>query len=41
MRQELEDYLFELEEQYGLVLAFDDIDTILDESLDVAKARRP
>ena len=41
MRQELEDYLFELKERSGIPLAFDDIDTILDESLDIAKARRP
>jgi type I restriction enzyme R subunit len=41
MRQELEDYLFELKDRSGIPLAFDDIDTILDESLDIAKARRP
>ena len=41
MRQELEDYLFELKERSHIPLAFDDIDTILDESLGIAKARRP
>jgi type I restriction enzyme, R subunit len=41
MRQELEDYLFELKGQSGMPLAFEDIDTILDETLDIAKVRCP
>jgi type I restriction enzyme, R subunit len=41
IRQELEDYLFGLKEAHGLPLTFDDIDTILDETLDIAKARCP
>ncbi len=41
MRQEMEDYLFELKERTGLNLQFKDIDTILDECLDIARVRRP
>lgn len=39
MRQELEDYLFELKDKSDLPLEFDDIDKILDETLDIAKVR--
>jgi hypothetical protein len=41
MRQELEDYLFELKNESNLPLEFDDIDRILDETLDIAKVRCP
>lgn len=41
MRQELEDYLFELKNESDLPLEFDDIDKILDETLDIAKVRCP
>jgi type I restriction enzyme, R subunit len=41
MRQEMEDYLFELKERTGLNLQFKDLDTILDECLDIARVRRP
>jgi hypothetical protein len=41
MRQELEDYLFELKDESGITLPFDDIDEILDEALSIAKVRRP
>lgn len=41
MRQGMEDYLFELKERTGLNLQFKDIDTILDECLDIARVRRP
>jgi type I restriction enzyme R subunit len=41
IRQELEDYLFELKNKSNLPLEFDDIDRILDETLDIAKVRCP
>jgi type I restriction enzyme R subunit len=41
MRQEMEDYLFELKERTGIKLGFVEIDTILDECLDIARVRRP
>ena len=41
MRQEMEDYLFELKERTGIKLGFAEIDAILDECLDIARVRRP
>jgi type I restriction enzyme R subunit len=41
MRQNIEDYLFEVKDKEGVDLTFDDIDTIMDECLKIAKARRP
>jgi type I restriction enzyme R subunit len=41
MRQEMEDYLFELKERTGIELGFAEIDEILDECLDIARVRRP
>jgi type I restriction enzyme, R subunit len=41
MRQEMEDFLFELKGRTGVNLQFKEIDTILDECLDIARVRRP
>ena len=41
MRQEMEDYLFDLKKHSGLNLEFKDIDAILDDCLDIARIRRP
>ena len=41
MRTEIEDSLFELKESAGLELTFDDIDEIMERSLDIARVRRP
>jgi len=41
MRNEIEDALFELKEEHGIELSFDDIDKIMDECIDIAKARYP
>ena len=41
MRQEIEDYLFELAKRLGIELPFDDMDTIMDKCIDIAKVRVP
>jgi len=41
MRQEMEDFLFELKGRTAMSLQFKEIDTILDECLDIARVRRP
>ena len=41
IRQDIEDYLFELKTRTGIPLTLDDIDKILDECVGIAKARRP
>jgi type I restriction enzyme R subunit len=41
MRTEIEDALFELKEEHGIDFSFDDIDKIMDECIDIAKARYP
>lgn len=41
MRQEMEDYLFELKERNGLKIGFAQIDEIVNECLDIARVRRP
>ncbi len=39
MRNEIDDYLYELKEEHDLNLGFDDMDLIVERSLDIAKAR--
>jgi type I restriction enzyme R subunit len=39
MRNEIEDFLFELKATHGLDLEFDDIDAIMEDCLEVAKVR--
>lgn len=39
MRNLIEDYLFEVKDQYGIELSFEDIDQIMEDCLDVAKVR--
>ena len=41
MRNEMEDYLFDLKERYEIDLTFDDIDTIMEQCIDIFKVRRP
>jgi type I restriction enzyme R subunit len=41
MRNEMEDYLFELKSRRGLELSFEEIDSIMDECLEIFKVRRP
>ncbi|MFQ5455255.1 MAG: type I restriction endonuclease subunit R [Nitrospirota bacterium] len=41
MRNEIEDYIFELKKRYGFLLSFDEIDTIMDQCLDIARKRLP
>ena len=41
MKGAIEDFLFELKEQYGIDLTFEDIDRILELCLDIARARYP
>ena len=41
MRNEMEDYLFDLKDETGIDLSFDDIDIIMDQCLDIAKVRCP
>ncbi|GBE37829.1 type-1 restriction enzyme R protein [bacterium BMS3Bbin08] len=41
MRNKIEDYIFELQSKYGFELTFDEIDSILDQCLDIAKVRIP
>jgi hypothetical protein len=37
MKNQIEDYLYALKEVYGIDLSVDDMDFILDRSIDVAK----
>jgi type I restriction enzyme R subunit len=39
MRNLLEDYLFELKGKHGVTLAFEDIDAIMEQCLDIARVR--
>jgi type I restriction enzyme R subunit len=39
MRNEIDDYLYELREESGVDLSLDDMDLIVENSIDVAKAR--
>jgi type I restriction enzyme R subunit len=39
MRNEIDDYLYELREESGIDLSFDDMDLIVENSIDIAKAR--
>lgn len=41
MRTEIEDHLFEFKNSSGIMLTFNDIDAILELSLDIARVRRP
>lgn len=40
MKTEIEDYLFNLQEQHGISLKLEDIDQILDHCIDIARVRR-
>jgi type I restriction enzyme R subunit len=39
MRNLIEDYLFELKNKHGIALAFEDIDSIMEQCLDIARVR--
>jgi hypothetical protein len=39
MKRDIEDYLFDIGQRYGLPLTFDDIDQILDSVIEVARQR--
>jgi len=39
IRNKIEDYIFELQSKYGFELTFDEIDSIMDQCLDIAKVR--
>jgi type I restriction enzyme R subunit len=41
MRNKIEDYIFEMMNEYKIDLTFEDIDSIMDQCLDIAKARLP
>jgi type I restriction enzyme R subunit len=41
MRNAIEDYLFELKDEHGMDLSFDDIDDIMEKCLEIAKVRYP
>ena len=41
MRNKIEDRIFELQDKYNVELAFDEIDSIMDQCLDIAKVRVP
>ena len=41
MRNKIEDRIFELQDKYNFELAFDEIDSIMDQCLDIAKVRVP
>ncbi|MDR4496349.1 MAG: HsdR family type I site-specific deoxyribonuclease [Candidatus Scalindua sp.] len=41
MRNKIEDCIFELQRKYGFNLTFDEIDSIMDQCLDIAKVRVP
>jgi phosphate uptake regulator len=40
MKTEIEDYLFNLKDQHGILLTLEDIDQILDHCIDIARVRR-
>jgi len=39
MLNKIEEYLYEVKDKYGIALSYDDIDTIMEQSLNVAKTR--
>ncbi len=41
MRNAIEDRLFELKDETGAALSLEDIDTIMERCLEVAKVRKP
>ena len=41
MRNKIEDYLFEIKNEYNIDLTFEEIDSIMEQCLDIAKARVP
>jgi type I restriction enzyme R subunit len=41
MRNQMEDFLFDMKDKHGLELSFDDIDEIMEQCLDIFKVRRP
>ena len=41
MENEIEDLLFEMKDQTGIDITLEDMDTIMDQCLDIAKVRRP
>ena len=41
MRNNIEDYVFDMKNKYGFDLSFDEIDTIMDQCLEIAKVRVP
>ena len=41
MRNKIEDLIFEISDEYQIKLSFDDIDTIMEQCLDVARVRMP
>ncbi|KPK90627.1 MAG: restriction endonuclease subunit R [Anaerolineae bacterium SM23_ 63] len=41
MKNEIEDLLFELKDQAGIEITFEDMDAIMEQCLDIAKVRRP
>ena len=41
MRNEIEDFLFEFKGKTGLQITFDDMDSIMEQCLDIARIRRP
>lgn len=41
MRNKIEDYLFEIKNEYKMELTFEEIDSIMDQCLDIAKVRIP
>ena len=41
MRQDIEDFLFDLKARYAIDLTFEDVDSIMDQCLDIAKVRCP
>jgi type I restriction enzyme R subunit len=41
MRNKIEDFIFEIMNEYKITLTFEDIDSIMDQCLDIAKVRIP
>lgn len=41
MRQNIEDFLFELADKHGFDLTFEQIDLVMDRCIEIAKVRRP
>lgn len=39
MRNKIEDFLFEIKNEYKIDLTFEEIDSIMDQCIDIAKAR--